>query len=362
MRIIWLGDIIIIIKRCFLVLPLLLFFYLLVLVVVLFCSVLSLISPFLTAITSFIYRFIYLYWNRTYLYPHHTYTMAASEIVVPSHPYYPINIKLVGYIPNEYGVLELVSMFGAGCAVILAATLCVVQFTAPKIRGADKLAVLWFVLSMFLFSQSSFLAFVRMGSPKLRGHANANLEQPPASISGLKDTSPTITPACLLWRICSDSCGRSIRMLIRDTLLLIHSFCAWRLSPPCVWPFSYPKSPLQSIICECIANPRFSNDCRLSGDPSLTSSSTSSSKNPPTATRSRWSFPEARYTVISCTTLQAGSTSISSDWIIVDRRRIITGSITSLWISSGWLFLDVSDHLLLDCTELNWIRKCWLWI
>ncbi|KZZ94042.1 EBP domain-containing protein [Ascosphaera apis ARSEF 7405] len=73
--------------------------------------------------------------------------MAASEIVVPSHPYYPINIKLVGYIPNEYGVLELVSMFGAGCAVILAATLCVVQFTAPKIRGADKLAVLWFVLT-----------------------------------------------------------------------------------------------------------------------------------------------------------------------------------------------------------------------
>ncbi|KAI5305821.1 hypothetical protein KEM56_003236 [Ascosphaera pollenicola] len=71
----------------------------------------------------------------------------ASEIVIPSHPYYPIDIKLVGYIANDHGVFELVSMFGAGCAVILALTFCLVQLGAPKIKCADKLAVLWFVLT-----------------------------------------------------------------------------------------------------------------------------------------------------------------------------------------------------------------------
>ncbi|KAI5288650.1 hypothetical protein KEM54_005037 [Ascosphaera aggregata] len=70
-----------------------------------------------------------------------------SEIVVPSHPYYPVDVKLVGYIPNDHGVLELVSMFGAGCAATLGITICFIQLVAPKIKVADKICVLWFVLT-----------------------------------------------------------------------------------------------------------------------------------------------------------------------------------------------------------------------
>ncbi|KAI5286293.1 hypothetical protein KEM52_002057 [Ascosphaera acerosa] len=70
---------------------------------------------------------------------------AASAAV--KHPYYPVDTKLHGYVPNEHGVLALLAMFAAGCAALLAATLALVQLAAPRLGRKDKVAVLWFALT-----------------------------------------------------------------------------------------------------------------------------------------------------------------------------------------------------------------------
>lgn len=65
----------------------------------------------------------------------------------PPHPYYPIDVEIIGYLANEYSVLTLLACFAAGCAGILGTALAIVTHVRPSISTADKLAVLWFVLS-----------------------------------------------------------------------------------------------------------------------------------------------------------------------------------------------------------------------
>lgn len=65
------------------------------------------------------------------------------------HPYYPLHIQPKDYVPNEHGVLALVSLFGAGCSVILGLTLLAISKYAPRLKPADRIAVLWFMLSAF---------------------------------------------------------------------------------------------------------------------------------------------------------------------------------------------------------------------
>ena len=71
-----------------------------------------------------------------------------STITHPPHPYYPIEAQLVGYLANEWSVLTLLAVFAGGWAAILGATLALVTYIRPKMGNADKLAILWFVLSM----------------------------------------------------------------------------------------------------------------------------------------------------------------------------------------------------------------------
>ncbi|OJD13536.1 hypothetical protein AJ78_06020 [Emergomyces pasteurianus Ep9510] len=83
----------------------------------------------------------------------------ANSSLSKPHPYYPIEAELVGYLANEWSVLTLISAFAAGWASILGFTLVVLSFMSPKLRRADKLAILWFILtgSIHLFFEGYFV-------------------------------------------------------------------------------------------------------------------------------------------------------------------------------------------------------------
>lgn len=76
--------------------------------------------------------------------------MANSSVASPPHPYYPVEAQLVGYLANEWSVISLVSTFIGGWAALLGATLALLSFLRPNLKNADKIAVLWFILSTFL--------------------------------------------------------------------------------------------------------------------------------------------------------------------------------------------------------------------
>ncbi|KAJ5241477.1 uncharacterized protein N7469_003068 [Penicillium citrinum] len=64
-----------------------------------------------------------------------------------SHPYYPLGAAIVGYSPNQTSLLELLAKAGGGCAALLGLTWAVVSYLRPSLRLADRIAILWFVLS-----------------------------------------------------------------------------------------------------------------------------------------------------------------------------------------------------------------------
>ncbi|GAD94330.1 EBP domain-containing protein [Paecilomyces variotii No. 5] len=64
-----------------------------------------------------------------------------------SHPYYPPEAELAGYLANEYSVLRLLVYFAIGCASVLGTALVVATHVRPSMNRADRFAILWFVLS-----------------------------------------------------------------------------------------------------------------------------------------------------------------------------------------------------------------------
>ena len=70
-------------------------------------------------------------------------------LVLPPHPFYPIEANIVGYLANELSVLSLLGVFGSGCVVILGLTLALVMRQNPTLPSREKAIVLWFVLCKF---------------------------------------------------------------------------------------------------------------------------------------------------------------------------------------------------------------------
>lgn len=73
----------------------------------------------------------------------------ASKISHPPHPYYPVEVEIVGYLANEWSVLALLTAFSAGCAVIFGSTYLIVKRVHPRLPTSELLTVMWFVLSKF---------------------------------------------------------------------------------------------------------------------------------------------------------------------------------------------------------------------
>ncbi|KUJ12347.1 EBDP4, emopamil-binding protein [Mollisia scopiformis] len=68
---------------------------------------------------------------------------------IPSHPYYPLDIKLINYLANDKDPLFLISVFATGCIIILTTTILLIRKTNPTLPTSDFFTVLWFVMCMF---------------------------------------------------------------------------------------------------------------------------------------------------------------------------------------------------------------------
>lgn len=70
----------------------------------------------------------------------------SPKILAPAHPYYPLGLEVVGYLPNEWNTLTLLSIFATTCTGIFALTYLLVMRVQPKISSSDLWIIMWFVL------------------------------------------------------------------------------------------------------------------------------------------------------------------------------------------------------------------------
>jgi len=92
---------------------------------------------------------------------------SSKATMLPTHPYHPIDLELVGYLANKWDTLTLLSIFGAGCIAILSVTYLVAMRVRPRVSTSDLWTVKWFVLCgcIHLFFEGYFAYnFRRMGS------------------------------------------------------------------------------------------------------------------------------------------------------------------------------------------------------
>jgi cholestenol delta-isomerase len=73
-----------------------------------------------------------------------------ASLPVPAHPYYPLEVPIVGYLANEWNTFELCSMFAAGCAAIFSVTYVIVKRLRPTASVGDLATIMWFVLCGFI--------------------------------------------------------------------------------------------------------------------------------------------------------------------------------------------------------------------
>jgi len=73
----------------------------------------------------------------------------SSTTTNPTHPYYPLEIEIVGYLANDYSVPQLLGIFAAGCAAILGFTHVVAKARNPGLPKGEILRIMWFVLCKF---------------------------------------------------------------------------------------------------------------------------------------------------------------------------------------------------------------------
>ena len=64
-----------------------------------------------------------------------------------THPFYPPELKVAGYVANDWDVPTLLVVFALCWVVVLGTTSVVVGKVNPDLRGWDRALVLWFVLS-----------------------------------------------------------------------------------------------------------------------------------------------------------------------------------------------------------------------
>ena len=74
-----------------------------------------------------------------------------ASVIQNSHPFYPLEANIVGYLANELSVSALLASFALGCALILGGTLALLRLNKPLLPATDKAIVLWFMLSKYLW-------------------------------------------------------------------------------------------------------------------------------------------------------------------------------------------------------------------
>jgi hypothetical protein len=63
-----------------------------------------------------------------------------------THPYYPVDIEISGYVANEWPFWTLLVVLCSACAFVLALARGVTRYLRPDLPSSEVLTVLWFIL------------------------------------------------------------------------------------------------------------------------------------------------------------------------------------------------------------------------
>jgi cholestenol Delta-isomerase len=83
--------------------------------------------------------------------------MASTDLPLQPHPYYPADLILPGYVPNDLDATRLMVGFAAMCAVVFS----IAYLVNDDLKFSDRLTVVWFVIcECILFSHSAGFAML----------------------------------------------------------------------------------------------------------------------------------------------------------------------------------------------------------
>ncbi len=70
------------------------------------------------------------------------------DIPMPSaaHPYYPVEAEIVGYLANEYSTPMILTVFLAGCSVIIGLTSTMINRRNRNLPTSEKITIMWFAI------------------------------------------------------------------------------------------------------------------------------------------------------------------------------------------------------------------------
>jgi len=82
----------------------------------------------------------------------------SEAIAHASHPFYPLEVEIAGYLANEYSVPALLAFFAAWMGVTLGVTRLIVKRIQPEIAPTELLTLMWFMLSEYYLHEAIFSA------------------------------------------------------------------------------------------------------------------------------------------------------------------------------------------------------------
>jgi cholestenol delta-isomerase len=71
------------------------------------------------------------------------------SLAEPLHPYYPLEVEIIGYLANDWHFLTLIAIFAGVCVVVFGITYVVAHWVNPKVGRGELGIVMWFVLCEF---------------------------------------------------------------------------------------------------------------------------------------------------------------------------------------------------------------------
>jgi len=77
--------------------------------------------------------------------------MSDTNVSIPLHPFYPVDVKLEDYLANDRSVPLMLAAFAGLNAVVLGLTWVVCKATNPRLSTRELTLVMWFVFSSFRF-------------------------------------------------------------------------------------------------------------------------------------------------------------------------------------------------------------------
>src|SRR6516162_7605247 len=68
--------------------------------------------------------------------------MASTDLPLQLHPYYPADLMLPAYVPNDLDATRLMVTFASMCAVVFS----IAYLVNDDLKFSDRLTVVWFVI------------------------------------------------------------------------------------------------------------------------------------------------------------------------------------------------------------------------